>query len=97
MWITSRGPASGLDRKNCWTIAEHRGQASPHALQHLLARAKWVADGVRDDLRSYVVDHFADPGAILVVDETGDPEEGPLHGRGAAAVHRQSQIERSSW
>ncbi len=35
------GMLSGLDRKNCWTIAEHRGDASPDGLQHLLARAKW--------------------------------------------------------
>ena len=34
------------------------------------------ADGVRDDLRDYVVDAFADPGAILVVDETGDVKKG---------------------
>ena len=66
------GMASGLDRKNCWTIAEHRGATTPDGLQHLLARASWDADAVRDDLRDYVVDAFGDPGAILVVDETGD-------------------------
>jgi SRSO17 transposase len=71
-----QGLVSGLDRKNCWTIAEHRGQATPHALQHLLARAKWDAEAVRDDLRGYVVDHFADADAILVVDETGDVKKG---------------------
>jgi SRSO17 transposase len=59
------GMVSGLDRKNCWTIAEHRGDATPDGLQHLLARAKWDADGVRDDLRDYVIDAFGDPGAIL--------------------------------
>jgi hypothetical protein len=62
------GMVSGLDRKNCWTIAEHRGDATPDGLQHLLSRAKWDADGVRDDLGDYVVDAFADPGAIQVVD-----------------------------
>ncbi len=62
------GMVSGLDRKNCWTIAEHRGAATPDGLQHLLARASWDADGVRDDLRDYVIDAFGDPGAILVVD-----------------------------
>ena len=62
------GMVSGLDRKNCWTIAEHRGAATPDGLQHLLARASWDADAVRDDLRDYVVDAFGDPGAILVVD-----------------------------
>jgi hypothetical protein len=57
-----------LDRNNCWTIAEHRGHASPDRLQHLLSRARCDADAVRDDLRGYVVDHFADPEAILVLD-----------------------------
>ncbi len=75
---------SGLDRKNCWTIAEHRGAATPDGLQHLLARASWDADAVRDDLRDYVIDAFGDPGAILVVDETGDVKKG-VHSRGGAA------------
>jgi SRSO17 transposase len=70
------GMVSGLDRKNCWTIAEHRGDATPDGLQHLLARASWDADAVRDDLRDYVIDAFGDPGAILVVDETGDVKKG---------------------
>jgi SRSO17 transposase len=70
------GMVSGLDRKNCWTIAEHRGAATPDGLQHLLSRASWDADAVRDDLRDYVIDAFGDPGAILVVDETGDVKKG---------------------
>jgi SRSO17 transposase len=70
------GMVSGLDRKNCWTIAEHRGAATPDGLQHLLARAKWDADEIRDDLRDYVIDAFGDPRAILVVDETGDVKKG---------------------
>jgi hypothetical protein len=56
------GLLSGLDRKNCWTIAEQRGEVSPDGLQHLLARATWDADAVRDDLRGYVCDAFAEPG-----------------------------------
>ena len=68
------GMVSGLDRKNCWTIAEHRGDATPDGLQHLLARAKWDADAVRDDLRDYVVEALGYPEAILVLDETGDQE-----------------------
>jgi SRSO17 transposase len=70
------GMVSGLDRKNCWTIAEHRGDVTPDGLQHLLSRAKWDADGVRDDVREYVIDAFGDPGAVLVVDETGDVKKG---------------------
>ena len=70
------GMISGLDRKNCWTIAEHRGDRSPDGLQHLLSRAKWDAEAVRNDLRDYVIDAFGDAGAVLVVDETGDVKTG---------------------
>jgi SRSO17 transposase len=70
------GLVSDLGRKNCWTLAERSGHTSPDRLQHLLSRAKWDTGGVRDDLRDYVVDAFGDPGAILVVDETGDVKKG---------------------
>ncbi|TCN41029.1 DDE superfamily endonuclease [Kribbella orskensis] len=70
------GLLAGLPRVNCWTIAEHAGEASPDGMQHLLARAVWDADAVRDDLRTYVVDHLGDPGAVLVVDETGELKKG---------------------
>jgi SRSO17 transposase len=66
------GLLADLPRKNCWRIAEHVGDASPDGMQHLLARAVWDHDGVRDDLRAYVVEHLGDPQAVLVVDETGD-------------------------
>src|SRR5688500_4657275 len=82
------GMVSGLDRKNCWTIAEHRGALTPDGLQHLLARASWDADDVRDDLRDYVVEAFGDPGAILVVDETGDVKKGTHSVGGATPVQR---------
>jgi SRSO17 transposase len=45
-------------------------------MQHLLGRAVWDHDGVRDDVRDYVVEHLGDPGAVLVVDETGDLKKG---------------------
>ena len=70
------GMLSGLDRKNCWTIAEHRGDLTPDGLQHLLARARWDAEAVRDDLRDYLVEAFGDPRAVLVLDETGDVKKG---------------------
>ena len=79
------GLLSGLDRKNCWTIAEQQGQENPNKLQHLLSRAVWDADEVRDDLRSYVKDSFDDPQGILVVDETGDLKKGTQ----TVAVQRQ--------
>jgi SRSO17 transposase len=70
------GLLADLPSKNCWPIAEHTGQATPDGLQHLLAGAVWDHDGVRDDVRDYLVEHLADPGAVLVVDETGDLKKG---------------------
>lgn len=65
-----------LPRKNCWTLAEQVGHDTPDRLQHLLGRASWDTDGVRDDLRDYVVEHLGDRDAVLVVDETGDLKKG---------------------
>lgn len=45
------GLLSDLPRRNCWTIAEWAGETSPHGMQHLLCRAVWDADGIRDDVR----------------------------------------------
>jgi SRSO17 transposase len=70
------GMLSDLPRKNCWTIAEWAGEATPDGMQHLLGRAKWDADQVRDDVRGYVVEHLHDDQAVLVVDETGDVKKG---------------------
>ena len=71
-----RGLLADLPRKNCWTLAEHAGDASPDGMQYLLARAVWDADAVRDDVRALLVEHLGDPGAVLVVDETGDLKKG---------------------
>jgi SRSO17 transposase len=79
------GLLAGLPRKNCWSIAEYAGDRSPGGMQHLLGRARWDADGVRDDLRDYVTGHLGDPGAVLVVDETGDVKKGTA----TAGVQRQ--------
>jgi len=70
------GLLADLPRKNCWTIAEHAGDATPDGMQHLLARAVWDADTVRDDVRGYVVEHLGHAHAVLVVDETGDLKKG---------------------
>ena len=79
------GLLAELPRVNCWTVAEHAGDSSPDGMQHLLARAKWDADGVRDDVRGYVLEHLGDPGAVLVVEETG----GLKKGTATAGVQRQ--------
>ena len=81
-----RGLLSDLPRKNCWTIAEHAGDPNPDGMQHLLARAVWDQDKVRDDLRDYVVEHLGDPEAVLVVDETGDLKKAPPRSGSSAST-----------
>lgn len=63
-------------RKNGWQLAEALGERTPDGVQRLLNAAQWDADAVRDDLRQYVVSHFGDAEAVLVVDETGFLKKG---------------------
>jgi DDE superfamily endonuclease len=71
-----RGLLGNVGRKNGWQLAEHAGEATPDGIQRLLATADWDPDLVRDDLRAYVLEHLGDPGAVLVVDETGFLKKG---------------------
>src|SRR5215218_5539297 len=72
-----RGLLSPVQLKNGWQLAEQAGEPTPDGMQHLLARADWDADQVRDDLRAYVVEHLGAEHAVLVVDETGFLKKGP--------------------
>ena len=71
-----RGLSSPLERKNGWQLAEAAGDPTPYGVQHVLGRAAWSADAVRDDLGAYVVEHLGDADAVLVVDETGVVKKG---------------------
>jgi SRSO17 transposase len=71
-----QGLLSPIERKNGWQLAEQAGDASPYGVQHLLGRATWEADEVRDDLRAYVIEHLGDPEGVLIVDETGFLKKG---------------------
>src|SRR6266536_6247076 len=70
------GLLADLPRKNCWTIAEQAGDPSPDGMQHLLGRAVWDEDALRDDVRDYVNARLGDQESVLVVDETGDLKKG---------------------
>jgi SRSO17 transposase len=70
------GLLSPVERKNGWQLAEAVGDRTPYAIQHLLGRADWDPDVVRDDLRAYVVEQCGDPQAILVLDETAVVKKG---------------------
>jgi SRSO17 transposase len=78
-----RGLLSPAERKNRWQLAEISGDATPYAFQHLLRRALWNPDAVRDELRRYVIQHLGDPNGVLVIDETGFLKKGQ-HSAGVA-------------
>ncbi len=71
-----RGLLSDAERKNGWQLAEYLGEATPDGVQHLLSRADWDADAVRDDLMPYVQEHLGAPEGVLIVDETGFLKKG---------------------
>jgi SRSO17 transposase len=80
-----RGLLGDVARKNGWQLAEQAGETSPDGMQRLLTTARWDADGLRDEVRGYVVERLGDPGGVLVVDETGFLKKGPK----SAGVQRQ--------
>ena len=80
-----RGLLKPVERKNGWQLAEANGDDTPYGVQHLLGRAVWDAEAVRDDLRGYVLEHLGVPEGVLVIDETGFLKKG----RHSAGVARQ--------
>src|SRR5215207_1594792 len=72
-----RGLMSDLPRKNCWTLAEYAGDATPDRMQRLLERASWDTFAAMRQVRDYVVEHLADDGlTVLVLDESGAEKAG---------------------
>lgn len=80
-----KGLLAQVGRKNTWQIAEHVGHGTPDGLQHLLARAVWDPDRVRDEICDYVVEHLGAEDGVLIVDETGFVKKGTA----SAGVSRQ--------
>jgi SRSO17 transposase len=70
------GLLASVERKNGWQLAEHLGESGPQGVQRLLNAAGWDVEAVRDDLRSYVVEHLGEPDGVLVLDETGFLKKG---------------------
>jgi len=71
-----QGILSDTARKNGWQLAEHAGEARPDGMQRLLGSSVWDTDGVRDEMRSYVLEQLGQESAILVIDESGFPKRG---------------------
>src|SRR3954453_14972978 len=71
-----QGLLAPIERKNGWQLAENAGDRTPDGVQDFLARMRWDADQVRDDLRAYVVAQLGDAEGVLVLDETGFIKKG---------------------
>src|SRR5580658_2117287 len=71
-----KGLLSPVERKNGWQLAEYVGHNNPYRIQHLLDRAVWDADDVRDELGRLVLQNLGDPDGIAVFDETGFVKKG---------------------
>jgi SRSO17 transposase len=80
-----RALVSPVERKNGWQLAEIAGDRTPYGMQHLLGRAVWEVDLVRDALQAYVVAHLGDAEGRLILDETSIPKKGTK----SAGVNRQ--------
>ena len=74
-----------VKRRNSWQLAEYAGHATPYAFQHVLGRANWDVEGVRDEVCSYVYAHLQATDDALVIDETGFLKQG----KHSAGVQRQ--------
>jgi SRSO17 transposase len=81
-----QGLLSPAERKNSWQLAEISGAATSYGFQHLLRRARWDVDTVRDELRTYIVQHLGDADAVLVIAETGFLKKRPAFSRRSPPV-----------
>ena len=75
----------GIERKTGWLMAEQAGLERPYRMQSLLGRSQWSEDGLRDAVRSYVIETLGDADGVLIVDETGFVKKGTS----SAGVARQ--------
>lgn len=71
-----RGLLSPVSRKNGWQLAEWLGDRRPDGVQRLLYAVECDTEGLREDLRDYVVAHLGDSQTALIVDETGFLKKG---------------------
>lgn len=71
-----RALMSDLPRKNCWSIAEHAGHATPGRMQHLLEAAKWDTVAAMAAVRAFVCEHLDDADAVAILDESGQEKKG---------------------
>jgi len=65
-----------LEDRNCWTLAEAAGHATPYKMQHLLSRAACDERAMSEETASWAAGHLAAghdvSDVVLIVDETAD-------------------------
>src|SRR5438132_14289735 len=66
-----QGILSTVERKNGWQLAEQAREATPYGMQRLLSQAVWDVDGVRDELRAFVLHHLGSRPLTVAIDERG--------------------------
>jgi SRSO17 transposase len=76
-----------VERRNSWQLAEYAGHPTPYAFQHVLGRANWDVEGVRDEGCSSVYAHLQATDDALVIDETGFLKQG-THSAGVQRQYR---------
>src|SRR6266446_10779711 len=81
-----QGLMSSIERKNGWQLAEHAREATPYGMQRLLSQAVWDTDGVRDDLRAFVLQQLGSSPLTVVIDESGFLKRGQ-HSAGVGKQH----------
>ena len=81
-----QGILSTVERKNSWQVAEQAREATPYGMQRLLSQAVWDTDGVRDDLRAFVLQQLGSSPLTVVIDESGFLKRG-THSAGVGKQH----------
>ena len=66
------------ERRSCWQLAEATGHATPRRMQALLAEHRWDWKAALGALQRFILDHLADPQAVLVLDETAELKQGQM-------------------
>jgi SRSO17 transposase len=59
---------SSVPRKNCWTMAEQAGDATPDKMQRLLERACWDHLAVVGAVARFVAGQLGGEAAVVVID-----------------------------
>jgi SRSO17 transposase len=81
-----QGILSDTPRKNGWHLAEQAREATPYGMQRLLSGTVWNDEGVRDELRTFALQHLGRRDLVAVIDETGFLKRGK-HSAGVSKQH----------